>query len=82
MILLKKFNPVAPAHGPLIQRLIETLIQGPQFREILPEALPLIFQKAPDLPVPLVNRILVISFEHYISQMVTDVSLNFRCRVP
>jgi hypothetical protein len=80
MILLKKFNST-PAHAPLLNRLIETLIAGPQFREILPEALPLIFQKAPDLPVPLVNRILVISFEHYISQMSIDVSwtspLNF-----
>ncbi|KAG4071249.1 hypothetical protein HA402_003953 [Bradysia odoriphaga] len=45
-----------------------------QFREILIiEALPLISANPPELPSSLVNRIMAICFEYYISQMFKEI---------
>ncbi|XP_037049863.1 integrator complex subunit 10 isoform X2 [Bradysia coprophila] len=75
LLLLKRFPQTIQTHSP---RLLDTIMLGitnnhSQFREILiVEALPLINANPPELPSSLVNRIMAICFEYYISQMFKD----------
>lgn len=78
LLLLKRFPQTISTHAP---RLIETLVQGmtsnnmSQSREILvQEALPLIISKPIDLPFHLIERILFVNFEYYISKMFLNPS--------
>lgn len=74
LLLLKRFPQTIPTHAP---RLIETLMQGMsqnlvQCREILvQEALPLIMSKPIELPGVLIDRILFVTFEYYMTRMFT-----------
>ncbi|XP_055545710.1 integrator complex subunit 10 [Wyeomyia smithii] len=73
LLLLKRFPQAISTHAP---RLVDTLVQNiaiPSFKEMLvQEAIPLIFNRPPDLPNKLVHQIMAICFEYYLNQMLVD----------
>ncbi|XP_053695260.1 integrator complex subunit 10 [Sabethes cyaneus] len=73
VLLLKRFPQAVPTHAP---RLIDTLVQNiaiPSFKEMLvQEAIPLIFNRPPDLHNKLVHQIMAICFEYYLNQMLVE----------
>ncbi|ETN63570.1 integrator complex subunit 10 [Anopheles darlingi] len=75
LLLLKRFPQAISTHAP---RLLETLIQNvamPSFKEMLfNEAIPLVYNRAPDLAPQHVHQLMAVCFEYYLSQM-----LNSEC---
>ncbi|XP_053679868.1 integrator complex subunit 10 [Anopheles nili] len=73
LLLLKRFPQAISTHAP---RLLETLVQNvamPNFKEMLfNEAIPLVYNRAPELPPKLVHRLMAVCFEYYLSQMFCD----------
>ncbi|XP_058059399.1 integrator complex subunit 10 [Anopheles bellator] len=70
LLLLKRFPQAISTHAP---RLLETLIQNvsmPSFTEMLfNEAIPLVYNRVPDLAPKHVHRLLAVCLEYYLSQM-------------
>ncbi|XP_062716544.1 integrator complex subunit 10 [Aedes albopictus] len=73
LLLLKRFPQAISTHAP---RLLETLVQNitiPSFKEMLvQEAIPLVYNRPPDLPSKLVHQIMAVCFEYYLNQMLTE----------
>ncbi|XP_040151464.1 integrator complex subunit 10 [Anopheles arabiensis] len=73
LLLLKRFPQAISTHAP---RLLETLIQNvaiPSFKEMLfNEAIPLVYNRAPELAPKHVHRLMAVCFEYYLNQMLSD----------
>uniref|UniRef100_A0A8D8NCP0 Integrator complex subunit 10 n=3 Tax=Culex pipiens TaxID=7175 RepID=A0A8D8NCP0_CULPI len=73
LLLLKRFPQAISTHAP---RLLETLVQNstiPGFKEMLvQEAIPLVYNRPPDLPHKLVHQIMAICFEYHLNQMLAE----------
>uniref|UniRef100_A0A182Q023 Integrator complex subunit 10 n=1 Tax=Anopheles farauti TaxID=69004 RepID=A0A182Q023_9DIPT len=73
LLLLKRFPQAISTHAP---RLLETLVQNvamPSFKEMLfNEAIPLVYNRAPDLAPKHVHRLMAVCFEYYLNLMLND----------
>ncbi|XP_001647882.2 integrator complex subunit 10 [Aedes aegypti] len=73
LLLLKRFPQAISTHAP---RLLETLVQNitiPSFKDMLvQEAIPLVYNRPPELPSKLVHQIMAVCFEYYLNQMLTE----------
>ncbi|XP_058130002.1 integrator complex subunit 10 [Anopheles ziemanni] len=73
-LLLKRFPQAISTHAP---RLLETLIQNvgiPSFKEMLfNEAIPLVYNRVPELAPKLVHRLMAVCFEYYLNQMLNEM---------
>lgn len=73
LLLLKRFPQAISTHAP---RLLDTLVQNitiPSFKDMLvQEAIPLVYNRPPELPSKLVHQIMAVCFEYYLNQMLTE----------
>ncbi|XP_055612588.1 integrator complex subunit 10-like [Uranotaenia lowii] len=79
LLLLKRFPQAISTHAP---RLLETLVQNiaiPSFKEMLvQEAIPLVFNRTPELSNKLVHQIMAVCFEYYLNQMLSETEDKVR----